>query len=589
MTEEGLIAAKESEGKQEESKYEESNPFRLPSDEQVFSMREQEKRSWQEAREKLKKMSVWEKTQASMKRRGIVSRRELDAELGMDLVIKDRNVSKRNPSGSGVMVERRREKSSMADFISKKREMFLVQMSLDTKREEIRKLENEARMKEEALRKSEQMLEEDALRFDSFLKENDKKAHEAIKKAEAETKLKQEKVQEIKKLNHQIQAVQSDMSKLKEQLEDCLQYKAFLDELTPQEWIEKQKRKIHCRNMRRRRVFKTQKLRKYEEAKAAALEKFEEDKRREEAKHNGKPRHLRREQVANNVHLQLPDPPVFDFSDDEEEEEEEEKEKKECKLADIDDGEEDELEEEFETIEELKAREEEDSELPMYFIDPAQLLSIFSQLEESNLFLIQNSQETESALEELKQEHSDTKDRMDSKTDSLKGNINELESQIHHEEAKVQLLQSRMESSFGEDAQEELLTELNEKVKEVYQRCGFDYDANPSTLSMLTDLEAKLEDLLAKIAKLPEDYVLRAEKLKEKERRERVRAERMAQQQRLYEERLRKSIERSMQAPKKKTGKPIMFRSSPPQKKEKKKDDSQAEQKAREIEEFFSW
>ena len=35
--------------------------------------------------------------------------------------------------------------------------MFLVQMSLDTKREEIRKLEEKAQMKEEALKKSEQV------------------------------------------------------------------------------------------------------------------------------------------------------------------------------------------------------------------------------------------------------------------------------------------------------------------------------------------------------------------------------------------------------------------------------------------------
>lgn len=36
---------------------------------------------------------------------------------------------------------------------------------------------------------ADQMLEEDAIRFDTFLKENDKKAHEAIKKAERETKV----------------------------------------------------------------------------------------------------------------------------------------------------------------------------------------------------------------------------------------------------------------------------------------------------------------------------------------------------------------------------------------------------------------
>ncbi len=65
---------------------------------------------------------------------------------------------------AAISNDRRREKENMATFIAKKREMFLVQMSLDTKREEIRKLEEKAQMKEEALKKSELMLEEDAIR-----------------------------------------------------------------------------------------------------------------------------------------------------------------------------------------------------------------------------------------------------------------------------------------------------------------------------------------------------------------------------------------------------------------------------------------
>ena len=128
----------------------------------------------------------------------------------------------------------------MADFIAKKREMFLVQMSLDTKRAEIRKLEERAQQREEALRKSEQMLEEDAMRFDQFLKDNDQKAVAAIKKAEAETKAKAEKVQEIKKLNNQIAQIKAEMSKFEEQLEDCRKYKEFLDKLTPPEWFDEQ-------------------------------------------------------------------------------------------------------------------------------------------------------------------------------------------------------------------------------------------------------------------------------------------------------------------------------------------------------------
>ena len=50
-----------------------------------------------------------------------------------------------------------------------------VQMSLDTKRAEIRKLEEQAQQREDALKRSESMLEEDAMRFDAFLKENDYK------------------------------------------------------------------------------------------------------------------------------------------------------------------------------------------------------------------------------------------------------------------------------------------------------------------------------------------------------------------------------------------------------------------------------
>ena len=101
----------------------------------------------------------------------------------------------------------------------------------------IRKLEEKAQMKEQALKKSELMLEEDAIRFDTFLKENDHEAHKAIKRAEQETKAKQEKVQEIKKLHQEIQAVQSEMTKLREHLDDCERYKKFLDALTPDERV----------------------------------------------------------------------------------------------------------------------------------------------------------------------------------------------------------------------------------------------------------------------------------------------------------------------------------------------------------------
>ena len=48
----------------------------------------------------------------------------------------------------------------------------------------------------------------------------------------------------------------------------------------------------------------------------------------------------------------------------------------------------------------------------LYFKDPHQLLDIFAELEEQNLSLIQNSQETEEALEEMKQTIKQTEVKM---------------------------------------------------------------------------------------------------------------------------------------------------------------------------------
>ncbi len=129
----------------------------------------------------------------------------------------------------------------------------------------LRRLEEKARMKEQALSKSEMLLEEasrsgsggggagrrsertvqDAMRFDAFLKENDKKAHDALKRcvalgqpggrainhacrADRETRLKQEKAAEIKTLSKEISKVEAEMAKYEDRLKAGRQYKQFL-------------------------------------------------------------------------------------------------------------------------------------------------------------------------------------------------------------------------------------------------------------------------------------------------------------------------------------------------------------------------
>ena len=82
-------------------------------------------------------------------------------------------------------------------------------------------------------------------------------------------------------------------------------------------------------------------------------------------------------------------------------------------------------------------------EMPMYFTHPQQLLNVFIALEEQNLFLIQNSQETEQALEDLKTSYRETRKKMDVKTTSLEENIQELKIQIAGEEGKKAQLAKR--------------------------------------------------------------------------------------------------------------------------------------------------
>lgn len=62
-------------------------------------------------------------------------------------------------------------------------------------------------------------------------------------------------------------------------------------------------------------------------------------------------------------------------------------------------------------------------------------------------------------------------------------------------------------------AQDVYLAPRGCKVKHVYERCGFDASSSPTTLYMLSDLEARLEDLLSDIRQMPEEYVVKAEKV----------------------------------------------------------------------------
>lgn len=533
------------------------NPFTIPHDNDVFMLRDKERQKKKQERIQQRSLKVHEKTTyTSRVNAKTAAMRKIGDDNEDDFVEEEKKKDKDgviavkdDPQFTlAITRDRHVEKENLADFISKKREMFLVQYSLGVKRDEMRKLEEIAQAEEKKLELAEQYLEEDAAMFDEFLKENDKNSVEAIKIAEAETKLKLEKVAEIKKINAQMMAIKSEISKNEDTLKEYMLYKQFLDSLTPQEWKD-DKRKA-----------------KEEKKKAKQRDKSSLSKKRISiiSSDRNSSRGSRKESRASS---KLAGSPLVKMQRSDAED----------SPASV-----------YETDEE-----ESDTEPDLFFGDPQQLLDIFAELEEQNLSLIQNSQETEEALEELRQTIKQTQERMNRETEILKGQIDFLNDAINREEERAKELEMKSKMfSYGEfkaEDQEKMLQTLNKKVEEVYRNCIGDNEANISTLQMLTNIENRLEELFEQIEVMPPDRVEMAEKAKEKDRRLRLREEKMELQRLHQEDRVRRALERAQAEPKKKTGKPLMFRSEPPQTRRKQQDaDKKQDKEEEELKYFFT-
>lgn len=85
-----------------------------------------------------------------------------------------------------------------------------------------------------------------------------------------------------------------------------------------------------------------------------------------------------------------------------------------------------------------------ENDFELFFTDPQQLLDIFTELEEQNLSLIQNSQDHEEQLEELTRDLQRTMKEKNAETDSLARQVRELEQAIAAEEHKERELGAKV-------------------------------------------------------------------------------------------------------------------------------------------------
>ncbi|XP_074861364.1 cilia- and flagella-associated protein 100 [Carettochelys insculpta] len=572
------------------------NPFKIPSDIDVFLLRDKERERAKAEREQKKALKVHEKMTYStlMNAKQSVFKKEFQKEEeaeDRDLAAEAKHLKAFQDSISwkiSVTKDQQVEKETLHEYIDKKRQMFLLQYAVAVKREEIQKLEKLAAEEEAKLEKAEQCLEKDAALFDEFLKENDRNSAQALKTAEKETKAKIEKIIEIRELTSQIMSIQSEISRFEETLREYKMYKNFLHQLSPKEWREEyEKKQMKIKAMKASSVAKEEKISHF-----PSTPKGQDSTLQTKRSKLPNLRSTGRQSVDFSVGGPDLRPPsrIMTRRDSL-------RPSKSCSKQNLKSQ-----QTRRQSLAALAAEkkesmsisdEDEDEEPELYFTDPQQLLNIFTELEEQNLSLIQNSQETEETLDELRHTLTTTRNKMDREIEQLKQLATTLKASIIKEEETAADLELKARVfSFGEykaELQDKMLVSLNKKVTDVYRRCIGENEANLGTLQMLTVIEHQLDDLLECLERVPQAKIEQAEKAKEKERRMRMREEKVRQQRQLQEERVQRALARAQADIKKKTGRKLVFRSEPPPIKEKEdEDEGLIDQEKEEILYYFT-
>uniref|UniRef100_A0ABM5FJR2 Cilia- and flagella-associated protein 100 n=1 Tax=Pogona vitticeps TaxID=103695 RepID=A0ABM5FJR2_9SAUR len=552
------------------------NPFKIPSDIDIFLLRDKQREKAKLEREQKKSLKVHEKmtsaTLQSAKQSGFKKAIQMEEEAeDKELAAEAERLKALRESISwkiAVTKDQVVERETIHDYINQKRQMFLLKYAVAVKKDEIQKLENLAIQEEAKLEKAEEDLEKDAAMFDEFLKENDRNSAQALKIAEKETKAKLEKIVEIRELTAQMMNIQSEIARFEDTLQEYVVFKDFLYQLSPKEWREDYER-------RRLKGKVTKIIPDPSEDRSTVASSKGRD-----LKEKGRPRAM---SVAKRSSFDLSGVDVSSL-----------------RSPSLTLGRKDSIktsqrssrsfarsqqnrrlsvpvQASDEKISPELSDDEDDMEPELYFTDPHQLLNLFTELEEQNLSLIQNSQETEETLDEIRHTLATTRNKMDREIEQLKLLTVTLQTNIIKEEETAADLELKARVfSFGEykaEVQDKMLVSLHRKVLEVYRRCIGENEANLGTLQMLTVIEHQLDDLLECLERVPPAKIEQAEKAKEKERRMRLREEKIRQQRQLQEERLQRALARAQADIKKKSGRRLVFRSEPPAFKEKEDED----------------
>ncbi|KAM5287901.1 coiled-coil domain-containing protein 38 [Ctenodactylus gundi] len=451
------------------------------------------------------------------------------------------------------------------EFISDQRDRFLLEYSLSTKRSTIVNLDKLLSVKEGQLKVAEKKLQNDAMAFEEFLRENDQQSVDALKMAAQETITKVQIIAELKKASMDVQAVKSEIAKTEFLLREYMKYGLFLLKLTPKHWQVQQT--LNKSGSLKSDLTLPKLLAKFSQSSAKRQSLTAESEQTLQAFDyssrtliQGKPR----KKLTLN-----PEPEIATSNRPESV------------------SSEDSLE--FFLDDDMDL----DLQPQLYFKDPEELLQVFTDLEEQNLTLVQYAQDVDENLEEVNKREKVIRDKINANIDFLLEQKAILKANCQREEEKAAELELRSRlfnfGEFNSDAQEKLINSLTTKINQVYTVCIGDADVGSlNAVQKLVKVESRLVELSDMVDSLPKDYVDAVERLKQKERWQKMREEKMKEKQKYQEERLRTALERAVSQPKKKVGRRHIFRSTPPSNKAEITLVSDPRKKSLEEDHFFS-
>ncbi|KFQ37489.1 Coiled-coil domain-containing protein 37, partial [Mesitornis unicolor] len=512
------------------------NPFTIPPNVGIFTIRDKERKKAKEERERMKTMKIHEKMTYSTKikakpkplREALQKEEEEDRKQTINeesLKILQDSLAWKKAIGKDYPLE----KQTFHDDINDRKETFLLKYAIAVKRDEMQRMEKVAKNKERKVKMAEDHLEKDIATFHEFLKQNQTNFIQALKTARRETAAKKTKTMEVRAISSQIENIQSDIARFKNTLQEYKMYRDFLYHLSPKEWQEEYEKKHR----------KKKDLQTASEANEQDLILLEQTQIPVENHQVCKP--VDNSPTRSPLSWHFPKSlmhKMFFFR---------------ISLEDV----------------ESENCSDEDEEPELYFTDPQQLLSVFTEMEEENLSFIHNSQEIKESLNEVQHTFIKTHESIDAlfkimrcfrdaffpfwprkkQLAELKQQAGSLKSSVAKAEEKVADLKLKVHfSSSAEDNavdQDKVLTSLNKKVLEVYCHCTGEKETNLEAVQMLTVIEKQLNDLLDTMERIPPAMMQKAEKAHKKEQRMRLREEKLRLEKQQQEERMHQALERS--------------------------------------------